>query len=100
MVGPEGLDLDVKTHLHDSGELRVQLEMTNHTRESQSYDCILFPAAQRQYQRCFMIIPPGQTVRRTVHWPNGEQLVGKRMLLRADERHGPRVFNHSFETIR
>jgi hypothetical protein len=99
-VGPEGLGLDVRTHLHESGELRVQLEMTNHTRETQSYDCLLFPAAQRQYQRCFMMVPAGQTVRRTVHWPNGEELVGKRMLLRADEKRGPRVFNHSFETTR
>ena len=99
-VGPVGLELDVTTRLLESGDLRVQLEMTNRTVESQSYDCILFPAAHRQYQRCFLEVPAGQTVRRTVHWRDGEELAGKKMLLRADEQDGPRVFNHSFETTR
>ena len=99
-MGPVGLELDVTTRLLESGDLRVQLEMTNRTVESQSYDCILFPAAHRQYQRCFLEVPAGQTVRRTVHWRDGEELAGKKMLLRADEQDGPRVFNHSFETTR
>ncbi len=99
-VGPEGLDLDVTTRLTSNGDLRVQIEMTNHAADVQSYDCMLFPSADLQYQRCFVTILPGQTVRREIYWRNGAELVGKRMLLRADEEDGPRVFNHSFEVNR
>lgn len=99
-VGPKGLDLDVKTKLMPNGDLRVQIEMTNHTEKSLAYDCMLFPSAQRQYQRCFLTLDPGQTVHRTISWREGADLVGTRMLLRADEKDGPRVFNHSFEVTR
>ena len=100
VVGPEGLDLDVATRLLDNGDLRVQIEMTNHAADTQSYDCRLFPSAERQYQRCFITIPPAETVRREIYWRSGSDLIGKRMLLRADEKDGPRVFNHSFEVTR
>lgn len=100
MVGPEGLALNVATRLDPNGDLRVQIEMTNHTEVGQSYECMLFPSAERQYQRCFISIPPGQTVRREVPWRNGDHLIGKQMLLRADQQNGLRVFNHSFEITR
>ena len=99
-VGPEGLDLDVTTRLTPEGELRVQIEMTNHTDVEQAYDCLLFPSAQRQHQRRYVTVAPGQTMRRYVYWESGRELVGRRMLLRADEVNGPRVFNHSFVVTR
>ena len=84
----------------ETGGLRVQIEMTNHSVNALSYDCMLFPSTDQQYQRCFIKILPDQTVRREMVWRDGTQLVGKRMLLRADESDGPRVFNHSFRVSR
>ena len=99
-VGPEGLELNVITRLLGNGELRVQLEFTNTSAREQSYECMLFPPPGRQYQRQFISIRPGETVRRDIFWKDGESLVGKRMLLRAAEQDGPRVLNYPIQVRR
>jgi len=99
-VGPEGLDLTVTTRLLRGGELRVQIELTNRATRVQSYDCMLFPPPGRQYQRRFITIEPGETVRREIYWPRGNELVGRRMLLRAVEQDGRRVLNYSIDVSR
>jgi hypothetical protein len=99
-VGPQGLQLNVTTRLLRNDELRVQIEITNQSSQSQSYDCMLFPPPGRQYQRRFVTIQPGETVRRDIHWRDGDELVGKRMLLRAVEQDGRRVLNYSIDVTR
>lgn len=99
-VGPQGLELNVTTKLLDSGDLRVQLEITNQSQHEQSYDCLLFPPANRQYQRRFVKIAPGETIRRDIYWADGRELIGQPMLLRAVEHDGPRVLNYPIEVTR
>ena len=99
-VGPEGLDLNVTTRLLRDGELRVQIEITNNASRAQSYDCMLFPPPGRQYQRRFITVEPGETVRREIYWDKGKELVGKRMLLRAVEQDGRRILNYSVDVSR
>ena len=99
-VGPEGLDLKVTTRLLRNGELRVQVELTNHASRPQPYDCMLFPPPGRQYQRRLLTVQPGQTITRQFYWPDGEQLVGKMMLLRAAEQDGQRVLNYAIDVMR
>ena len=99
-IGPQGLDLRITTRMMDRGDLRVRIEITNRTQTQQSYDCLLFPEANRQHKTTFVSIAPGQTSRKEIYWPRGDELIGKRMLLRADQQNGPRVFNHSFEVSR
>lgn len=99
-VGPEGLDLKVDTRLQAGDELRVRVEMTNRSLRTQQYDCMLFPPGERQYQRRFIKIKPGETIRTTFYWANGSELIGKRMLLRAVEQEGRRVVNYAIDVNR
>ena len=99
-VGPEGLDLKVDTRLTADGDLRVQIELTNRTLRTQSYDCMLFPLGGRQYQRKFITVRPNETVRRDIYWVDAEDLVGGKMLLRAVDQDGRRVVNYSFDVTK
>lgn len=99
VVGPKGLDLNITTRLDDNGELRVEIEMRNQFERARSYDCFLFPGDDRQYQRSLVTLQPGETVQRVFRCREGETLVGRKMLLRAAEREGPRVLNRIF-TVR
>ena len=99
-VGPLGLEMNVTTRLLANNDLRVDIELTNNGLREQSYDCMMFATPDRQYQRQFIIVRPGETVRRAMHWIDGDQLIGKRMLLRADEQDGPRMLNFPFTATR
>ncbi len=99
-VGPDGLDLKVTTRLLRSGELRVEIELTNHSTRPQPYDCMLFPPPGRQYQRRLLTVQPGETITRKFYWPDGDELVGQKMLLRATEQDGQRILNYSIDVTR
>lgn len=96
-VGPEGVEIKVDTRLARGGDLIVQIEITNRTDRTQSYDCMLFPEKDRQYQRRFITVEPGETIRRPIFWRNGKELVGRTMLLRAEEQDGRRVVNYEIQ---
>lgn len=99
-VGLEGLEMNVATRLLPSGDLRVQIMMTNRGSQTQSYDCMLFLPPGRQYKRQFVTIPPGDSVRREIYCPDGEQLIGKQMLFRAVEQEGRRILNYAVDVER
>lgn len=99
-VGPQGLEIDVMTRLTPNKDLSVIVELTNNGAKTQSYDCLMFASPDRQYQRQFITVRPGETVRRAIVWVNGEDLIGKRLLLRADEQDGPRMLNYPFTATR
>ncbi|WP_390179977.1 hypothetical protein [Rhodopirellula bahusiensis] len=99
-IGPEGFDIRVTTRLIDDGQdgrLRVKIEMVNHTNRLTNFDCLLFAGRDRQYERRVLVLPPRDTVSRNIDWPNGKELLGTRMWLRAIEQDGNRVINHSFD---
>ncbi|MEE2935325.1 MAG: hypothetical protein VYA84_04930, partial [Planctomycetota bacterium] len=99
-VGPTGLEINVKTRLLPSNQLQVEVELINRSDHKQSYDCMMFATPDRQYQRQFITVQRGETVNRSVIWRNGDELVGKSMLLRADEQDGPRILNYPFIATR
>ncbi|MDG2220736.1 MAG: hypothetical protein P8L85_05115 [Rubripirellula sp.] len=99
-VGPTGLEINVTTKMLPSEQLRVEVELTNRSDHRQAYDCMMFATPDRQYQRLFITVLPGETANRSVIWRNGETLLGKRMLLRADEQDGPRILNYPFTATR
>ena len=78
----------------------MQIEMTNHSDQVHSYDCMLFPQTSRQYQRRFITIQPRQTVRNEIYWAGGADLLGGKMLLRAAEQDGRRVVNYEIDVTR
>ncbi len=99
-VGPDGLELKITTRLLPSGDLRVQIEMSNRSGKPQAYDYFLFPPPGRQYQRRFVTIAPGDTTRQDIYWPGGADLIGQRMLLRAIEEDGDRILNYPIDVQR
>ncbi|MEM1067698.1 MAG: hypothetical protein AAGI63_02295, partial [Planctomycetota bacterium] len=99
-VGPLGLEMKVVTRLASNNELQVIIELTNNSGRTQSYDCMMFATPDRQYQRQFITVRPGETERRAIRWVDGDELIGKRMLLRADEQDGPRMLNYPFTATR
>jgi hypothetical protein len=99
-VGPTGLEINVTTRLLPSNQLQVEVELINRSGYEQSYDCMMFATPDRQYQRQFITVQQGETINRSVIWRNGDELVGKSMLLRADEQDGPRILNFPFTVTR
>lgn len=99
-VGPKGLEINVETRLSQGNELQVQIEITNRSDRSLSYDCMLFPPPGRQYQRRFLTVKSGETIRRSIFWSDGADLVGQKMLLRAVEQDGRRVVNFEIDVRR
>ncbi len=99
-VGPIGLELKTSTAMAENNQLRVEIEMVNRSNRTQAYDCMLFPQQDRQYQRRFITVPAGETVRREFFWDNAEPLVGTTMLLRASEQDGKRILNYDFPVRR
>ncbi len=98
-VGPAGLALKVNTRLVPNGNMRVQIEITNRSQRTLAYDCKIFPPL-RQYQRRFITARPGESIRRDIYLPNGEDLVGGKMLLRAVEQDGRRILNYTVDVRR
>ena len=98
-VGPEGLIVKVTTRLMKSGDLRVQIEMTNRSSRPQAYNSLLF-APGRQYESSFIQIKPGETIRREIYWEDGSALIGRKMTLRAIEQDGSRVLNYPIQVRR
>ncbi|WP_442509168.1 hypothetical protein SH528x_000720 [Novipirellula sp. SH528] len=99
-VGPIGLQIETETRLLADNQLRVEVEMTNHSNITQAYDCMLFPKGGRQYQRRFITVKPGETVRREFYWNDAETLIGSTMLLRAGEQDGKRILNYEIPVRR
>ena len=93
-VGPEGLDIEVQTRLTDNGDLELRLQMTNRTDQRQAYDCLLFPGQGRHYDRRIVSLEAAETEVRLFRWPNGKDLLGKTVLLRASEQDGQRILNY------
>lgn len=99
-VGPIGLRIETETRLLAGNQLRVEIEMTNDSGVTQAYDCMLFPQGGRQYQRRFITVKPGETVRREFYWDDAESLLGSTMLLRAGEQDGKRILNYEIPVRR
>lgn len=96
-IGPQGLDIQVRTRLLPGGDLELRLQMTNESDEDLAYDCLVFPGPGRQYDRRIVGIEAGQTEVRLFRWADGRSLIGGTILIRATERDGRRVLNYAIE---
>ncbi|WP_146599501.1 hypothetical protein [Novipirellula aureliae] len=99
-VGPHGLELKATTDILEGGQLKVEVEMQNHSEKPLLYDCMVFPQSGRQYQRRFISVEPGETVRRDFYWSDGAELIGTTLLLRAGEQDGHRILNYEIPVRR
>jgi hypothetical protein len=94
-VGTGELRLEAFTRLTAEGDLEVEQHVISSTDEPLSLECLLY-APDRKRLRSFVRVREGEDVR-IYRLPNGAELIGKSLWLRAEEQHGDRVFNVRFQ---
>jgi hypothetical protein len=91
-VGLGDIEIEVTSHLNVQGELEVEQKFTNHTTEPVSFKCMLFAPERRRLVAQIIRLGQAQETK-TFRFPNGQQLIGKTLLLRAEEINGQRILN-------
>jgi hypothetical protein len=92
-LGLDDVQCDVRSAMRKDGALLVEQNLTNLSDKALSFQCVLFVPDRRRETRHITI--PGRD-RYTLQFllPDGEQLIGKKLWLRAEEIGGPRVLNY------
>jgi hypothetical protein len=97
-VGTGDITIEIKTHLDKDGSLIVQQFMTNNSGRPVDFKCYLHAKDYRR-QRA-QVYRLGPTPDRTVYrYPNGTELIGKELMLEAEEIGGERVLKYRFPVI-
>ncbi|MHC4401098.1 MAG: hypothetical protein ACYTG0_15590 [Planctomycetota bacterium] len=94
-VGTGDAHVDAVAHLDDRGELVVEQHLVNDTDRPVRFSCHV-DAPGRRRQRAQIICPAHDRRVTTYRFPEGRQLVGKTIRMRAEQVDGPRVLNHCF----
>jgi hypothetical protein len=94
-VGMGDLRLEVTTRLNPRGELEVRQTLINGGRQSVSFRCGLL-APDRKRQPAWIVALPTGRDQQVYRLPEGKDLLGKTLWLRAEEIDGPRVLNYRF----
>ncbi|MFO0898609.1 MAG: hypothetical protein U0836_14395 [Pirellulales bacterium] len=93
-VGADELRIEAYTRLTADGDLEVEQHIVSSADRPLGLECFLY-APERKRVRSFVRVREGEDVR-TYRLPNGAELIGKQLWLRAEEQHGDRVFNVRF----
>jgi hypothetical protein len=93
-LGLEDVQLRLTTRQRDDGSLLVEQQITNLSDFPISFQCILFAPGRRRETRQVIDLGRG---RNTIQFilPRGEELIGQKLWLRAEEIRGPRVLNYT-----
>ncbi len=94
-VGLPDVELEVKTRLDEEGNLVVEQKLTNEGQQPVSFYFDLFAPGRRRQLARVRKLKDGM-VQQTYIFPDGEQLIGKTLWLRAEEIGGRRFINHRF----
>lgn len=98
-LGLEDVQLRLTTRLRDDGALLVEQQITNLSDFPISFQCILFPPGRRRETRQVIDLGRGRNTL-TFILPNGQELIGQKLWLRAEEIRGPRVLNYTITAER
>ncbi|HEV2973042.1 MAG TPA: hypothetical protein VGY55_23955 [Pirellulales bacterium] len=94
-VGLDDVMIAASTRLNDQGELEIEQRLTNETDNVVSFKCFLY--APDRLPIVTQVVEQGRgTDTKNYRIPNGAELVGKTLLLRADEIAGQRIINCRF----
>jgi hypothetical protein len=93
-LGLEDVQIELSTRLREDGVLVVEQQLTSTSDQPVSFQCLLFPPGRRREMRQVIQAPRG-TSGLTFALPNGEELIGQKLWLRAEEIGGPRVLNYT-----
>ncbi len=88
---------DGQAVLNNRGEMEVYQTLINLGQKPAGFRCHLLVPDRRQ-QSIEVLIQPSAKSELTYRLPNGAQLLGKAIWLRAEEIDGPRVLNYRMET--
>jgi hypothetical protein len=95
VVGDGQVDIETTTRLEEDGSLVVEQRMVNHSPELVDFKCLMYaPGRRRQRMQVFRLGISTDT--KTYRYPDGAQLLGAELWLRAEEVNGVRVLNHRF----
>jgi hypothetical protein len=95
-VGLGDVTIDVTTSVTPAGVLVVKQEMTNNTDQVVDFKCYLSAPNERRMQSQVYRLGRGKDVK-FYRYPNGHELLGKTLYLKAEEVDGLRTLNYRFE---
>jgi hypothetical protein len=93
-LGLEDVQLRLATRLRDDGALLVEQQITNLSDFPISFQCTLFAPGRRRETRQVIDLGRGRNSIAFV-LPRGDELIGQKLWLRAEEIRGPRVLNYT-----
>ncbi len=98
-VGLGDVVVELSTRLDESGNLVVEQQVINHTEEFVSFNCLLFAPGRRRLRQQINHLGQGST---TIDFvlPDGAELLGKKLWLRAEEIGGNRLLNYHVDAER
>ncbi len=94
-VGPNDVYIEITTRLNQQGELEVEQLLVNDTEGPVSLRCHLFPPGRRRQNTLIIGLEHGRQLN-TYRLPNGRELIGQPLWLRAEQIDGPRVLSYRF----
>jgi len=92
-LGLDGVQIE-RTSALKNGALVVEVHLTNLSDRPFSFQCVLFAPERRRQSRQVIDLGRERTTLKFV-LPEGEELIGKKLWLRAEEIGGFRVLNYS-----
>ncbi len=98
-VGLGNVTVEVISRLNSQGELEVRQRLVNSTDSIVNFRCQLFVPGRRPSKTQIIGLARGADVR-IYRLPNGQELIGKSLRLRAAEMDGSRVLNYPFVATR
>ncbi len=97
-VGLGDIEIRLESQLDDKGGLIVKQQLVNNTDEFVSFNCLLFAQGRRRQRRQVYNLGRGTKTNYFVY-PNGGELVGSVLRLRAEEIGGARILNHVYTAV-
>jgi hypothetical protein len=98
-LGLQDVQIELATRLRDDGALVVEQQITNLADRPVSFHCTLFPPGRRRESRQVLDQPRGRGTL-TFVLEGGEELIGQKLWLRAEEIGGSRVLNSTLTAER
>jgi hypothetical protein len=92
-VGLGEVVVELETWLNDDGRLIVEQHLSNKSKERLSLNCTLFVPGRRRHRLAVYELGNMEVTDRYA-LPDGKDLLGKTLWLRAEEMDGPRVLNY------
>src|SRR5262249_920664 len=98
-LGLDDVQVELATRLRKDGALLVEEHLTNISSRPLSFHCLLFAPARRRETRQVINLSRDRTTLVFV-LPRGDELIGQKLWLRAEEIGGSRVLNYTLTAER